>query len=95
MKWIDEITIEDIDEQYRHIAEVIGVEKFIELIKQLGGTTWYIPKIDRVLNEARKRKIRKEFNKYNRRELALKYGVSDRTISYLTEENKYNQLKLY
>ena len=95
MKWQDEITIEDIDEQYRHIAEVIGVKNFIELTKKLGGTTWHIPKIEGVLNEARKRKIRKEFNKYNRKELALKYGVSDRTISYLTKENKYNQLKLY
>lgn len=95
MKWIDEITIEDIDEQYRHIAEIIGVEQFIELIEKLGGTSWYIPKKDRVLNEARKRKIKKEFNKYNRRELALKYGVSERTISYLAEENKNEQLKLF
>lgn len=95
VKWQDEITIEDIDEQYRHIAEIIGVKNFIELTKKLGGTTWYIPKIDRVLNEARKKKIRKEFNRYNRKELALKYGVSERTISYLTEESKYNQLKLY
>ncbi len=95
MKWQDEITIEDIDEQYRHIAETIGIKNFINLIKTLGGTSWYIPKLDTVLNEARKRKIKKEFNKYNRRELALKYGVSERTISYLTQENKNEQLKLY
>ena len=56
MKWLEEITLDDIDGQYRHIAEIIGVEQFIELIEKLGGTSWYIPKKDRVLNEARKKK---------------------------------------
>lgn len=95
MEWLKEITIDDIDEQYRNIAEVIGLKNFINLIKLLGGTSWYIPKIETVLKEARERKIKKEYNGYNKKELALKYGISERTISYITKEEKDEQLKLF
>ena len=90
--WIKDITIDDINEQYRYIAEEIGVDNFIKLTVELGGTTWYIPKIQSVLDEAMKRKVLKEYKqingKSNRRELALKYGVSERTISRLISKNK-------
>ena len=81
------ITIDDINEQYQYIAELIGVDNFITLITELGGTSWYVPKLDGVLSEAMRRKILKEFKmingKSNKRELALKYGVSERTVSRL------------
>ncbi|MBS5794292.1 MAG: Mor transcription activator family protein [Clostridiales bacterium] len=95
MKWIDEITIEDIDEQYRHIAERIGVEQFIELIKGLGGTSWYLPKLDKVLYRAIKRKILREYNNYNKKELALKYGISEKTVERITKEKNIQQLRLF
>lgn len=95
MNWIEEITIEDIDEQYRNIARLIGIKNFIKLIKLLGGTSWYIPKVESVLSEARKRRIKKEYNGYNKRELALKYGVSERTVAYITKDKKIEQLKLF
>ena len=80
MKWLEEITLDDIGEQYRNIAETLGVERFIELIENLGGTSWYIPKKDSVLYRAMKRKIKREYNKYNKKELALKYGISEKTV---------------
>ena len=83
VKWQDEITIEDIDEQYRHIAERIGVEQFIELIKGLGGTSWYLPKLDKVLYKAMKK------------EIALKYGISEKTVERITKEKNIKQLKLF
>lgn len=95
MNWIEEITIKDIDEQYRNIARLIGIKNFIELIKLLGGTSWYIPKVESVLSEARKRRIKKEYNGYNKRELALKYGVSERTVAYIAKDKKIEQLKLF
>lgn len=95
VKWQDEITIEDIDEQYRHIAERIGVEQFIELIKGLGGTSWYLPKLDKVLYKAMKRKILREYNNYNKKEIALKYGISEKTVERITKEKNIKQLKLF
>lgn len=81
MQWIEEITIDDINEQYKYLVEIIGIKNFIKLIKELGGITYYIPKLNTVLSEARNRRIIKEYNNYNRRELALKYGVSERSIA--------------
>ena len=95
MKWIDEITLDDIDEKYRHIAERIGVEQFIELIKGLGGTSWYLPKLDKVLYRAIKRKILREYNNYNKKELALKYGISEKTVERITKEKNIQQLRLF
>lgn len=82
--------------QYRHIAKIVGVKNFINLVKLLGDTTWYIPKFKTILNEAMKTKIKKEYNGYNKKALAIKYDMSERTIqNILCIDNMGEQLKIF
>lgn len=78
--WIKDLTLDMIPEPYDHIAQVIGIENFINLTKIVGGTTMYVPKADNILKPVRDKKIKAEFNGYNHGQLARKYNLSERWI---------------
>lgn len=83
-----EITMNDLTGEQRELAEVIGLESYISLIKVYGGTTLYIAKYDKLQNIKRDRKIVKEFNGSNHKYLAIKYNLSDRAIRDILAENR-------
>lgn len=69
-------SLEDISERYRPVVEIIGVEKFIEVSNYARGDELYFPKPETILAPARNRRIRKEFNGYNVKELAERYDLT-------------------
>ena len=75
-----EITLNDLTGEQRDLAETIGIDAYLKLVKDRGGTTIYIAKADKIENIKRDIRIVKEFNGYNEKFLALKYNLSDRTI---------------
>lgn len=77
---IKELTIEDLPEPYDQYAQQIGIENLYKLSKNFGGTTIYIPQVDALFKEWKYNKIKEEYNGYNIKQLAVKYGVSDRTV---------------
>lgn len=83
-----EITMNDLTGEQRELAEVIGLESYISLVKVYGGTTLYIAKYDKLQNIKRDRKIVKEFNGSNHKYLAIKYNLSDRAIRDILAENR-------
>lgn len=74
------IPITDIPEEYRDIAEELGMEAFMRLSRLCGGQCLYIPKPESLEREARDREIRSRFNGGNYRALALQYRLSERQI---------------
>lgn len=76
----EKIRIEELKEQHREYAEVIGVENLIRLSEAYGGTAIYIPKMDDLLKSQKYAAIIQEFNGSNVRHLARKYNVSERTV---------------
>ena len=89
------IDINEFREPYKSIAEVIGVETMIKLSENFPRFTLYIPTISGLLKQATYKNIIEEFNGTNVKQLALRYGVSERTIyrileSKLNLENKLN-----
>ena len=71
---IEETTLEDISESYRPVVDIIGIEKFIELSEYAKGDELYFPKTENIIAPARNRRIKKEWNGYNSKELAEKYN---------------------
>lgn len=68
---------EQLTESQREIADIIGRDNYIKLIKFVDGDSIYIPQYSKlVLGE----KIRNDFDGYNIRELAKQYKVTPRTI---------------
>lgn len=78
--WMHELKLEMVPEQYRELAETIGIESFIKLVMILGGKTVYIPKADSFLRPARDINIKREYNGYNHAALARKYNLSERWV---------------
>ena len=74
------IPMSDIPEEYRDIAEAIGMEAFTQLTLLCGGQNLYIPKRESLERAARDREIRARFNGGNYRALAAQYRLSERQI---------------
>jgi Mor family transcriptional regulator len=92
MKEIDE---KDLPEQYRIICGLIGKENTLILASKYQGLHIYLPKLDEALQKARDRKIRAEYNRYNLKELAIKYGLTEYWIrKILAQTESENQITL-
>lgn len=77
---IKDIDILDIPKKYRNIAEVIGLENYLELCNYAKGDEIYFPKRESILIPARNRKIQKEYNGWNSKLLAEKYDLTTQQI---------------
>ena len=76
-----ELTVEMLpDNQWKQVAEEIGIENFCKMLKIVGGATLYIPQLDNILRPVRDARIKAEFNGWNYLELARKYSITDRLV---------------
>lgn len=82
--WLREIRLDDMSEELKDIAGLIGFENTIKLVEYMGGCNLYIP--GRALSAARKRYIRGRFNGNNVMELAVKTGLSIRQVQYIVRD---------
>ncbi len=74
------LEMDDLQEQHREIAECIGMECFLSLVKVFGGSAIYIPQMREVTRMRVYRKIAEEFDGTNIKALAGKYEVSESTV---------------
>lgn len=75
----NEIKIEDLpNKDMRLVAESCGVEVALSLLKHMSGVSLYIPKKD--IKAALDRYIRDNYTGKNAKELALRFGKSERYI---------------
>ena len=59
-----ELTVEMLpDNQWKQVAEEIGIENFCKMLKIVGGATLYIPQLDNILRPVRDARIKAEFDK--------------------------------
>lgn len=70
----------DLPPEYREIAEAIGMDAALTLVRIRGGEGIYVPKFEKISRAARDRAIRAEFNGANHRELARRHGL---TVSWI------------
>ena len=82
------ILLEDLQEQHRELAEVIGIENLIKLSSYLGGTQIYIPCREHIIKAAKYQAIKREFDGNNIKQLSKKYGVSESTVYRIIRQQK-------
>lgn len=82
----DNIEINDLDEQYQEIANIIGIDNLLELASYFGGTQIYIPSTDKLVKNVKYKNIIEEFDGFNIRQLAKKYDVSESTVYRLVRD---------
>ncbi len=77
---IECLTLEDLSEKDREVAEIIGVEKLILLSQVMGGNPYYIPKPDNLAKTKIRSEIQKAYDGTNIKRLAAEYNVCTSTI---------------
>ena len=75
-----EIDDDDIPEITRTLVELIGYDETLRIIAYFGGQSLYVPKWERAFKALRDRRINREFDGFNHKQLARQYGVSESTI---------------
>lgn len=80
MNLLDELTLDDLQDEQKELAEIIGLEAYKKLISTYAGSFIYICKADTITANIRDRRIRKAFNGYNYRDLAQQYNLSENSI---------------
>lgn len=78
----DILSLEDFDKDsvYYEIASRIGVGNALEIADLFQGLSIYFPKLDAVYSKKLRQRILEEFNGYNYKDLAQKYGYSETWI---------------
>ena len=66
----------DVIENLSLMYEIVGEEKFLEIIKMYGGNNLYIPTYKSVIRSSRNRDIVNRYNGFNGTQLAWEYGIS-------------------
>lgn len=92
MDLLDRVQIENLDEEQKFLAELIGLEAFKSLVRAFNGTSIYIPKIESLEKTVRDELIKEEFNGGNYKELALKFGLTETWIRNIVF-NKAKEIK--
>ncbi|MGN1114302.1 MAG: Mor transcription activator family protein [Oscillospiraceae bacterium] len=80
------IVYESLPPDQKDLCDCIGMDAYERIVTQYSGQSLYIPKIESVTRSSRDEKIRSDFNGYNYKYLAMKYGLSERTIRMITSD---------
>ena len=81
MRLTDDFTLDDLNEDWRALAEVTGLDTYKEIIRLFGGVPVYIPKLENITRKNRDNIITKDFyNGMTIKALAVKYDRTPSTI---------------
>ncbi len=84
MSMYDDIQMDDLPKNIRDIADVIGLESTLKLVKLCSGQAIYIPKIETCEQAAKHREIYEEYKKSRSgriyAELAMKYNYTENYV---------------
>lgn len=75
-----ELTLDDLQEQHREYARIIGLDNLLKLSDAFGGTRIYIPKRKELEKNKIYDMIYEEFDGGNIAELTRKYDVCEATV---------------
>ncbi|MBD5497125.1 MAG: hypothetical protein HDR11_05075 [Lachnospiraceae bacterium] len=82
------LTMENIEERYKEVCLVIGLDNYIKLCKFLGGTTLYVPTIKQLSKKYIKSCILASKDSLSVSQIARAYGVSDSFVYSTIKEGK-------
>lgn len=84
----NDIRPDDLHPTYQQICRVIGIENTMKLGRELGGESFYLPKLDVCLSRVRERKIIEEFKGDNYLELGRKYRVTSAWVRKIIKKHR-------
>jgi Mor family transcriptional regulator len=68
------------------LYELVGLERFLKIIDTAGGEFLYFPKRSTLERDLRREAILRKFDGTNLRQLARKYGLSERHVRSILQK---------
>ncbi|MEA4825064.1 MAG: Mor transcription activator family protein [Clostridium sp.] len=84
---LERLTLEDLPDGQRYIAELIGLENYKKLVHYFGGSDIYIQKEDTLTKDIRNKEIISMFNGGNYLEIAKIFNLSERAVRQIILDN--------
>lgn len=81
------LTLQQLPKKDQEIAEIIGLEAYINLCKVLGGSAIYLPTIKNLVVDNVRQRIKKELEILSPQQLSSKYDVSLSTVYRIRKES--------
>ena len=88
MDYLDKITLDDLDDDQRQLAELLSLPVYVTLIRTYGGTYMYIPKPETISKNIRNEIINREFDGTNYKQLAKRHKLSEVTVRTIVCEKE-------
>lgn len=77
MDLLEQLTIEDLSEEQRELASLIGMPAYLKLVNSYAGNGIYIPTKSSLLSPVRDRLIKSEYSQgIGYKDIAIKYGLT-------------------
>lgn len=80
------LTSKQVPEDLYWLYELVGLERFLKIIDTAGGEFLYFPKRSTLERDLRRQAILGEFDGTNLRQLARKYGLSERHVRSILQK---------
>lgn len=80
------LTSKQVPEDLYWLYELVGLERFLKIIDTAGGDFLYFPKRSTLERDLRRQAILREFDGGNYRQLARKYGISERHVRSILQD---------
>ncbi|MGL5750477.1 MAG: Mor transcription activator family protein [Paraclostridium sp.] len=85
---IEHLSKEDLPISLKDLADIIGIEAFIKIIRYYGGSAIYIPNENSILKPIRNRLIKEYFNGTNYKELSKEFKISEMQVRNIINNNE-------
>ncbi len=85
-KVFEELEPDDLQENHKEIADVVGFDNLIRLIDHFGGNQIYIPQKYELYRQKMYKEIIDQYDGTNVKRLATEYGVSEKTVYTIINE---------
>ena len=86
----EEIRLEDLPEEFREVAERIGLKAALDLVDGFAGCQVYVPKLETLARQLIYRRMYNDFRSCGHyKRVAVKYGLSEsRTRQIIKDERR-------
>ena len=83
---LESLTVDDLQEQHRGIAEAVGIAGLISLTDMFGGSSIYIPQKKELVKNRVYRNILQAYDGTYIKELAVRYNVCESTVYNIVKD---------
>jgi Mor family transcriptional regulator len=87
---VNDIQMDDLPEEFRAVARLIGMPAALALVNGFAGCQLYVPKLETLTRQLKQRRMYDDFvENGNYKRVAVKYGLSEsRTRQIVNEERR-------